>query len=114
MELTTFVPMVSQRKMQHETLSSVLCSTRDTLTCNLHGIISRAFIEAAALNWLNNNDQGLNRPRPPPEGFLTRFLNIFGEKIGQTQIAVEEAMAELGWLDGATENVTGATEHTNS
>ena len=41
----------------------------------------------------------------PPEGFLTRFLNIFGEKIGQTQIAVEEAMAELGWLDGATENV---------
>ena len=50
----------------------------------------------------------------PPEGFLTRFLNIFGEKIEQTQIAVDEAMAELGWLDGATENVTGATEHTNS
>ena len=46
----------------------------------------------------------------PPEGFLTRFLNIFGEKIAQTQIAVEEAMAELGWLDGATvENGTGAT-----
>ena len=81
--------------------------------CNLHGIISRAVIEAAALNWLNNNDQRHHRQRPP-EGFLTRFLNIFGEKIEQTQIAVEEAMAELGWLDGATENVTGATEHTNS
>ena len=38
----------------------------------------------------------------PPEGFLTRFLNIFGEKIGQIQIAVDEAMAEPGWLDGAT------------
>ena len=51
----------------------------------------------------------------PPEGFLTRFLNIFGEKIAQTQIAVEEAMAELGWLDGATaENGTGATELTTS
>ena len=50
----------------------------------------------------------------PPEGFLTRFLDIFGEKIEQTQIAVDEAMAELGWLDGATENVTGATEHTTS
>ena len=50
----------------------------------------------------------------PPEGFLTRFLDIFGEKIEQTQIAVDEAMAELGWLDGATENVTGDTEHTNS
>ena len=35
----------------------------------------------------------------PPEGFLTRFLNVFGEKIGRTQIAVEEAMAELGWLE---------------
>ena len=49
----------------------------------------------------------------PPEGFLTRFLNIFGEKMGHTQIAVEEAMAELGWLDGATaENGVGATAHT--
>jgi hypothetical protein len=37
----------------------------------------------------------------PPEGFLTRFLKIFGENIGQTQIAIDEAMAELGWLDGA-------------
>ena len=33
----------------------------------------------------------------PPEGFLTRFLTIFGEKIEQTQIAVEQAMLELGW-----------------
>ena len=42
-------------------------------------------------------------------------MNIFGEKIGQTQIAVDEAMAELGWLDDATaENGAGATEHTTS
>ena len=40
-------------------------------------------------------------------------MNIFGEKIEQTQIAVAEAMAELGWIDGATaENGAGATEHT--
>ena len=38
----------------------------------------------------------------PPKGFLIRFLKVFGEKIGDTQIAVKEAMAELGWLDGAT------------
>ena len=51
----------------------------------------------------------------PPEGFLTRFLNIFGEKIGQTQIAIDETMAELGWLDDATaENGAGATEHKTS
>ena len=37
----------------------------------------------------------------PPEGFLTRFLNVFEEKIEHTQKAVTEAMAELGWLDGA-------------
>ena len=37
----------------------------------------------------------------PPEGNLTRFLNIFGEKIEQIQIAVTEAMTELGWLDNA-------------
>ena len=36
-----------------------------------------------------------------PEGNLTRFLDIFGEKIEQTQIAVTEAMTELGWLDNA-------------
>ena len=37
----------------------------------------------------------------PPEGKLTRFWSIFGEKIEQTQIAVIEAMTELGWLDNA-------------
>ena len=51
----------------------------------------------------------------PPEGKLTRFLNIFEEKIEQTQIAVAEAMAELGWLDDATaQNGAGATEHATS
>ena len=44
----------------------------------------------------------------PPEGFLTRFLNIFGEKIEQTQIAVDETMKELGWVEG------GTAEHTTS
>ena len=40
---------------------------------------------------------------------------VFGEKIEQAQIAVVEAMAELGWLDDATsENGAGATEHTTS
>ena len=40
-------------------------------------------------------------------------MNIFEEKIQHTQIAVAEAMAELGWLDDATaENTAGATEHT--
>ena len=43
-----------------------------------------------------------------PEGFLTRFLKIFGEKIEQTQIAVDEAMKELGWIAG------GTAEHTTS
>ena len=38
----------------------------------------------------------------PPEGFLTHFLKIFGEKNAQTQRSVEAAMAELGWLDDAT------------
>ena len=51
----------------------------------------------------------------PPEGKLTRFLNIFGEKIKQTEIAVAEAMAELGWLDDATaQNNAGATDHATS
>ena len=51
----------------------------------------------------------------PPEGFLTKFLNIFKEKIKQTQIAVAEAMAGLGWLDDATTaNGSGATEHATS
>ena len=35
----------------------------------------------------------------PPEGFLTRFIRIFGEKTTQTETAVAEAMTELGWLD---------------
>ena len=35
----------------------------------------------------------------PPEGFLTRFLMVFGEKSTQTERAVEAAMTELGWLD---------------
>ena len=38
----------------------------------------------------------------PPEGFLTRFLNVFGEKSTQTQRDVEAAMTELGWIDDAT------------
>ena len=51
----------------------------------------------------------------PPEGKLTRFLNIFEEKIPQTQIAVAEAMAELGWLDDATtENSAGTTKRATS
>ena len=37
----------------------------------------------------------------PPEGFLTRFLKVFGERITQTERAVEAAMTELGWLDDA-------------
>ena len=39
----------------------------------------------------------------PPEGFLTRFLNIFEEKIGATQQAIEEAMAEFKWIDVGAE-----------
>ena len=35
----------------------------------------------------------------PPEGFLTRFLHVFGDKTTQTEKAVAEAMTELGWLD---------------
>ena len=31
----------------------------------------------------------------PPEGFLSRFLRIFGERIEQTQTAMDEAMAEV-------------------
>ena len=33
----------------------------------------------------------------PPEGFLTRFLDVFEDKIKQTASDVEDAMAELGW-----------------
>ena len=39
----------------------------------------------------------------PPDGFLTRFLKIFGEKIEESQRAVEDAMAELRWLEDAVE-----------
>ena len=77
----------------------------------MHGVIARAVTEAAALNRLDYNDQR-HHQRRTPEGKLTRFLNIFGEKIKQTEIAVAEAMAELGWLDDATaQNDAGATEH---
>ena len=38
----------------------------------------------------------------PPEGFLTRFLNVFEEKTKQTASDVENAMTELGWLDDVT------------
>ena len=42
-------------------------------------------------------------------------MNKSEEKIEQTQIAVAEAMAELGWLDDATaENTAGATDHATS
>ena len=30
-------------------------------------------------------------------GYLTRFLEIFDEKIQQTQKDIEEVLAELGW-----------------
>ena len=35
----------------------------------------------------------------PPEGFLSRFLKIFGDKISQTHEAVEDVLQELGWND---------------
>ena len=38
----------------------------------------------------------------PPEGFLTRFLQVSGEKATQTERAVQAAMTELGWHDDAT------------
>ena len=34
----------------------------------------------------------------PPEGFLTRFLKVFGEKSVETQRVMNAAMAELGWV----------------
>ena len=37
----------------------------------------------------------------PPKGYLTRFLNVFGEKI-ETDVAIAEAMEELGWRDDAS------------
>ena len=38
----------------------------------------------------------------PPKGYLTRFLNVFGEKIENTDVAIAEAMEELGWRDDAS------------
>ena len=35
----------------------------------------------------------------PPDGFLTRFLKVFGGKIASTQKDVEDVLAELGWND---------------
>ena len=35
----------------------------------------------------------------PPEGFLTRCLKIFDDKALRAQKEIEEALAELGWLD---------------
>ena len=35
----------------------------------------------------------------PPDGFLTRILKIFGEKISSTQKEIEDVLAELGWND---------------
>ena len=38
----------------------------------------------------------------PPDGFLTRFIDVFQEKATQTANEVEKAMKELGWLDDVT------------
>ena len=38
----------------------------------------------------------------PPEGFLTRFIDVFQEKATQTANEVEQAMKEHGWLDDVT------------
>ena len=35
----------------------------------------------------------------PPDGFLTRFFKVFGDKIASTQKDVEDVLAELGWND---------------
>ena len=35
----------------------------------------------------------------PPDGFQTRFLKVFGDKIASTQKEVEAVLAELGWND---------------
>ena len=35
----------------------------------------------------------------PPDGFLTRFLKVFEDKIANTQKAVDDVFAELGWND---------------
>ncbi len=33
----------------------------------------------------------------PPDGFLTRFLHVFENKISSTQQDIENVMIELGW-----------------
>ena len=38
----------------------------------------------------------------PPQGFLTRFLDVLEDKIKQTASDVSNVMAELGWLDDGT------------
>ena len=38
----------------------------------------------------------------PPEGFLTRFWEVFAEKSKQTDEEMKKAMAELGWPDHDT------------
>ena len=35
----------------------------------------------------------------PPDGFLTRFLKVFEDKIANTQNTVDDVFAELGWND---------------
>ena len=35
----------------------------------------------------------------PPEGFLSRFLRVFEDRISQTHEAIEDALRELGWDD---------------
>ena len=35
----------------------------------------------------------------PPEGFLTRFIEIFEEKASRTQKNIEDVLVELGWND---------------
>ena len=36
----------------------------------------------------------------PPEGLLTRFLEIFAEKTQETDALMQQALEELGWLSG--------------
>ena len=42
----------------------------------------------------------------PPQGFLTRFLDVFEDKIKQTASDVPNVMAELGWRDEGAESQT--------
>ena len=38
----------------------------------------------------------------PPEGVLTRFIDVFQERTTETATEVEKTMKELGWLDDIT------------